>query len=63
MSDVLGAHVSGPTLALASKVKEALERETLSIETEYGIFFVAKVELRWADGRTGQRSCWLRNPR
>lgn len=47
MSDNLDRQVTGPTLALAAKVKEALEKEDLAVYTDYGTFYVAWVELRY----------------
>ena len=47
MSEGPHDRVMGPVVELAAKVKAALEREKLDVETEYGIFYVGEVTLKY----------------
>jgi hypothetical protein len=46
----LDQFVGGPTLTLAARIKKALDSEFLQEHTDYGTFFVSRVELQWSDG-------------
>ena len=46
----LGTQVTGPTVALAAKVKAALEALDTDVEMSYGTFYVRSVELAYRGG-------------
>lgn len=50
MSEGPHVQVVGPVVELAARVKAALERESLDVQTEYGIFFVSEVTLKYYGG-------------
>ncbi len=48
--DGLGEQVTGPIVELAAMAKEALEARGLLVKTDYGNFYVSRVELSYCHG-------------